>query len=104
MLGDTPKPLRDVQTGRFKWAEMIRRADALGADFISTGHYARLRQENGRLYPEPWLGQKQGSVLRTLGGHARSRFARTLFPLADLTKPESREIAHRFNLPVAGKT
>ncbi len=101
VAGDTPNPC--VMCNRkIKWAEMIRRADALGADFISTGHYARLRQENGRYILSRGLDKSKDQSY-ALWAVTQESFARTLFPLADLTKPESREIAHRFNLPVAGK-
>lgn len=103
VAGDTPNPC--VMCNRkIKWAEMIRRADALGADYIATGHYARLRHD-----PE-----RDRMVLSR--GHDRSKdqsyalwavtqesLGRTLFPLADLDKDESRRIAVERNLPVAGK-
>jgi len=49
LAGDTPNPC--VMCNRhIKWTEMLRRADAIGADFVATGHYARLRTgDDGRI-------------------------------------------------------
>lgn len=101
VAGDTPNPC--VMCNRkIKWEEMIRRADALGADYVATGHYARLRQENGRYVMSRGLDSSKDQSY-ALWAVTQESFSRTLFPLADLTKPESREIARRYNLPVAGK-
>lgn len=103
VAGDTPNPC--VMCNRkIKWAEMIHRADALNADYIATGHYARLRQDSdsGRYIMSRGLDASKDQSY-ALWAVTQESFSRTLFPLADLTKPESREIAHRFNLPVAGK-
>lgn len=103
LAGDTPNPC--VMCNRkIKWAEMLRRADALGADFIATGHYAKLRQDpiSGRhILSRGNDYQKDQSY--ALWAVEQKSLARTIFPLSDLTKPESRAIAQRFNLPVAGK-
>ncbi|MBL7987414.1 MAG: tRNA 2-thiouridine(34) synthase MnmA [Chlorobi bacterium] len=103
LAGDTPNPC--VMCNRkIKWAEMLRRADALGADFIATGHYAKLRQDpaSGRHILSRGNDREKDQSY-ALWAVEQSALARTLFPLADLTKPESRAIAHRLNLPVAGK-
>ena len=44
MAGRTPNPCVLCNT-HIKWAALMRRADALGCEFISTGHYARLRYD-----------------------------------------------------------
>lgn len=103
LAGDTPNPC--VMCNRkIKWEEMLRRADALGADYIATGHYARLRRdaETDRLVLSRGLDRSKDQSY-ALWAVTQESLARTLFPLAELTKPESREIAQRFNLPVAGK-
>ena len=103
VAGETPNPC--VMCNRkIKWAEMLRRADSIGAEYIATGHYARLRRDSpdGRHILSRGLdhGKDQSYAL---WGLTQESLARTIFPLADLTKPESREIAHRMKLPVAGK-
>src|SRR6185312_6092528 len=48
LSGETPNPC--VRCNReIKWAAMLRKADALGCEFIATGHYAKLRNEHGRM-------------------------------------------------------
>ena len=101
LAGDTPNPC--VMCNRkIKWAEMIRRADALGAEWIATGHYARLRHENERYILSRGLDASKDQSY-ALWAVTQESLARTIFPLADLTKSESREIAWKHNLPVAGK-
>jgi tRNA-specific 2-thiouridylase len=103
LAGETPNPC--VMCNRkIKWAEMLRRADAIGAEFIATGHYARVRHDasSGR-----WLLSRGNDPEKdqsyALWGLTQESLARTIFPLSELTKPESREIARRFGLSVAGK-
>lgn len=102
LAGDTPNPC--VMCNRhIKWTEMLRRADAIGADFVATGHYARLRTgDDGRIVLSRGLdsGKDQSYALWAV---SQESLARTLFPLADLTKTETRAIAERMDLPVAGK-
>lgn len=51
LSGETPNPCV-MCNKKIKWAELIKRADALGADFIATGHYAKIEHnvENDRYY------------------------------------------------------
>jgi tRNA-specific 2-thiouridylase len=102
LAGDTPNPC--VMCNRtIKWAEMLRRADALGAEYVATGHYARLRRDdNGRMVLSRGLDTAKDQSY-ALWAVTQESLERTIFPLADLTKPESRLIAERMNLPVAGK-
>ena len=103
LAGDTPNPC--VMCNRsIKWAEMLRRADALGATHVATGHYARLRRDDasGRL-----VLSRGGDVNKdqsyALWAVTQESLARTMFPLGNLTKPETRALAETMNLPVAGK-
>lgn len=103
LAGDTPNPC--VMCNRkIKWAEMIRRADALGADFIATGHYARLSRnpDSDRMILSRGLDRNKDQSY-ALWSVTQESLQRTLFPLADLNKLESREIARDRNLPVAEK-
>ncbi|MBC8144230.1 MAG: tRNA 2-thiouridine(34) synthase MnmA, partial [bacterium] len=103
LAGDTPNPC--VMCNRtIKWAEMLRRADALGASFVATGHYARLRRDNdsGRLVLSRGRDTTKDQSY-ALWAVSQESLERTLFPLSELTKPETRAIAERMNLPVAGK-
>lgn len=101
LKGETPNPC--VMCNRhIKWAALIKKAEALGADYIATGHYARLREENGR-----FIISKAKDLLKdqsyTLWNVAQEHLVRTIFPLAEFTKSETRAAAERFHLPVAQK-
>jgi tRNA-uridine 2-sulfurtransferase len=102
LAGDTPNPC--VMCNRtIKWAEMLRRADAIGAELVATGHYARLRRdETGRMVLSRGIDTSKDQSY-ALWAVTQESLARTIFPLADLTKPETRLIAERMDLPVAGK-
>src|SRR6202012_1455319 len=47
LAGRTPNPCVLCNT-HIKWRALLKRADALGCDYIATGHYAQVRKENGR--------------------------------------------------------
>src|SRR5688500_11923069 len=84
LAGDTPNPC--VQCNRtIKWEEMLRRADALGADMIATGHYARLHYDEERARHILRRGHdttKDQSY--ALWNVSQESLARTIFPLAEL--------------------
>ena len=95
--GRTPNP--DLLCNReVKFQPFREHALRLGADFVATGHYARLEH-----------GPQGPSLLRSvtedkdqtyfLALVAREHFERVLFPIGDLTKPEVREIARKAGLP-----
>ena len=101
--GETPNPCvacnRAVRFGTF-----LARADALGAELIATGHYARIVRDPAtgrfRLLRGRDQAKDQSYVLHRL---SQRQLARTLFPLGDLTKTVVRGIAAELGLPVAGK-
>ena len=90
--GDTPNPC--IQCNRFlKFGKLLEAAEALGCDFIATGHYARIQQgENGR-----WLLRKGAEEARDqsyfLSMLTQHQLSRAMFPLADVPKAEVRRIA-----------
>lgn len=47
LAGRTPNPCVRCNT-HIKWEALLKRADQLKCDYIATGHYARIREENGR--------------------------------------------------------
>lgn len=101
--GRTPNPC--VRCNRaIKWGELLRKADACGADYIATGHYARLSYDTDRaryrLLRGRDLHKDQSYALWML---PQAYLARTLFPLGELTKEEVRQHAQRFGLDVARK-
>lgn len=99
--GRTPNP--DVMCNRrIKFGAFRDWARSQGADFVATGHYARIARNNGRwtLLAGRDREKDQSYFLWTLG---QGDLERTLFPVGDLLKPEVRALARRFRLPNAFK-
>jgi len=100
--GRTPNPC--VRCNQFiKFDALLAKAEAFGADFVATGHYARTVQlESGRwaLRKAADAKKDQSYVLYVM---SQERIRRTMFPLGDLTKDETRELAQELRLHVAGK-
>ncbi|MEO1435125.1 MAG: tRNA 2-thiouridine(34) synthase MnmA [Bacteroidota bacterium] len=94
IAGRTPNPCVLCNT-HIKWEAMLRRADALGCEFIATGHYARIREHKDRLFVSRAkdLNKDQSYVL---WGLSQECLKRSQFPLAELTKPEVRQIVANF--------
>ena len=89
--GTTPNPCIDCNR-YLKFEELLRRALTLGCDYVATGHYARIAEENGRylLKKAADSGKDQSYFLYNL---TQDQLAHTRFPLGALTKAEVREIA-----------
>ena len=98
LRGETPNPCINCNR-HIKFDAMLRRAEALGYDYIATGHYAVRRQdpETGRyLLCRPKDRSKdQTYVLYNLTQH---QLAHTLFPLGDLEKAQVRQMAEAAGL------
>lgn len=100
MQGGTPNPCL-VCNRQVRWEFLLNHALALGATHMATGHYARLRQtEEGRFQILKGIDEHkdQSYVLHVL---KQEQLSHALFPLGEYTKPQVRELARRFNLPVA---
>jgi tRNA-specific 2-thiouridylase len=99
--GRTPNPC--VACNRdLKFGLLMRYADAIGADAVATGHYAAVEPRDGRMalrIPAD-RAKDQTYVLFPLG---QEELRRTMFPLAAMTKSETRAYAARRGLPVAEK-
>jgi tRNA-specific 2-thiouridylase len=100
-LGRTPNPCLSCNE-HVKFRPLMEHAMALGADYLATGHYARIRQtpDRGELWRAVDPGKDQSYVLYTLG---QAELRRTLFPVGEYQKSEIRELARRHNLPNAEK-
>jgi tRNA-specific 2-thiouridylase len=94
--GRTPNPCVLCNT-HIKWAALLRRADNLGCDFIATGHYANLREENGRYIISRGRDLKKDQSY-ALWGVKQEHLARTIFPLGSYRKTEIRAFAEEFGL------
>jgi len=122
--GRTPNPCV-MCNQNLKFGRLIDRANQLGADFIATGHFARVEfssQPNGRadlpvssdarqLAPTNHAGRyllKRGKDLRKdqsyfLFSLRQDQLARAMFPLGEKTKSDTREVARHCNLKTADK-
>jgi tRNA-specific 2-thiouridylase len=99
--GLTPNP--DVLCNReIKFGDCLRHAGRLGADYLATGHYARIVQgaDGPELHKGVDPGKDQSYFLHAV---RRERFARVLMPLGARHKDEVRELARGAGLPVAAK-
>lgn len=99
--GRTPNP--DVMCNKeIKFKAFLEYALKLGADYLATGHYARVDYANGeyRLLRGVDSNKDQTYFLNVLGQYQLSK---TMFPIGHLTKPEVREIAEKAGLATAKK-
>jgi len=99
--GRTPNPCINCnRTVRFDY--LLNHATALGADFLATGHFARVREQDGtyELRQAQDKFKDQSYVLHVLG---QEELARVVFPVGEYTKDEVRSLASKFSLPVASK-
>jgi len=100
--GRTPNPC--IRCNEFvKYGIFLKGAETLGADFIATGHYARIVKGNGGLYRLLKGVDRQKDQSYVLYMLTQSIMARVLLPLGNYTKSEVREIARRLGLPVHNK-
>ena len=91
--GLTPNPCIECNR-HLKFDHLLRRGLELGCDYVVTGHYAQIRQDEntGRyiLYKAADLSKDQSYVLYSL---TQEQLAHTRFPLGGLSKQEARQIA-----------
>lgn len=101
--GRTPNPCV-MCNERLKFGNLLDRARQLGAEYIATGHYARIEHDSasGRhlLKRARDLKKDQSYFLFSL---RQDQFARVLFPLGEMTKPETRNLARENQLKTADK-
>lgn len=91
MAGRTPNPCVLCNT-HIKWDALLKRADQLGCDFIATGHYAQVRNENGRYVISKGKDENKDQSY-VLWGLSQEALARTMFPLGGFSKPAIRKMA-----------
>ena len=87
-----------------KFGKLFDYADSVGAEFVATGHYARLRAD---ALGDPGLaarrGRCEGPVLRAVWHRAGVSLPRMLLPVGDYQKPQIRELATGLGFNVAEK-
>ena len=99
--GRTPNPCLACNR-HIKFGLLLRRALSLDAQYLATGHYARIRRASGRYQLLKGVDRRkdQSYALYMLG---QEELARLLFPLGNYTKDEVRAIAFEQGLPIAKK-
>jgi tRNA-specific 2-thiouridylase len=102
LQGNTPNPC--IACNRYvKWESLLKRSLDIGAEYIATGHYARvLKLDNGRytLRKSATSAKDQTYALYNL---TQYQLSHTLMPVGEYTKDEIREIAQEISLRIANK-
>ncbi|HNV97378.1 MAG TPA: tRNA 2-thiouridine(34) synthase MnmA [bacterium] len=100
--GITPNP--DIMCNKeIKFKLFLEKALKIGADFIATGHYARIEKDKNNIYhllKGKDLNKDQSYFLYTLN---QKQLSKSLFPVGEYDKPEIRRIAKKAKLPTAEK-
>lgn len=101
-LGETPVPCIECNRS-VKFRDLLKTARELGATALATGHYVASRRLNdgSRALVCAADGDRDQSYFLFATTREQLDFLR--FPLGDMTKPETRELARRFGLAVADK-
>jgi len=100
--GETPNPCL-VCNQKIRWTFLLDHALALGAEYMSTGHYVRIRKDEGgknELLRAVDRTKDQSYVLHVL---TQDKLKHALFPVGDYPKPEIRSIAEKYGLPTASR-
>ena len=104
-VGRVPNP--DVFCNKYvKFGVFLKKSLEMGADFIATGHYAKVESRKAQGASQYELQESkdkekdQSYFLYTLG---QEELKHTLFPVGGLLKPEVRKLAWKFGLPTAEK-
>lgn len=102
LQGRTPNPC--IACNRHvKWESLLRRSLEIGADYIATGHYARIATlPNGRLAIRNSVTAAKDQTY-ALYNLTQKQLSQTLMPVGDYSKEEIRQIAFEAGLPVAHK-
>jgi tRNA-uridine 2-sulfurtransferase len=102
MEGRTPNPCVMCNT-HIKWRALLKRADALGCNFIATGHYAQIHQHtNERYFIRKGIDETKDQSY-VLWGLQQDLLRRTLLPLGTYHKTEIRQMARDFGYPELAK-
>lgn len=99
--GRTPNPC--IACNRYiKFESLLKKARGIGADYIATGHYSRIINEDGKYLLLTGIDhtKDQSYALYTM---TQEQLEHTLFPLGELKKEKVREIAREAGLPVSDK-
>ncbi|MBE2206771.1 MAG: tRNA 2-thiouridine(34) synthase MnmA [Saprospiraceae bacterium] len=91
LAGRTPNPCVLCNT-HIKWSALLKRADALDCQFIATGHYAIIKEHEGRKFISKAVDDNKDQSY-VLWGLSQECLQRSHFPLGGFTKPQVRQMA-----------
>ena len=92
LAGRTPNPCVLCNT-YIKWEALLKRADKLDCEFIATGHYANIRQQDSGRYVISKGKDEHKDQSYVLWGVSQENLARTKFPLGSFAKSEIKQMA-----------
>jgi tRNA-specific 2-thiouridylase len=92
LAGRTPNPCVLCNT-YIKWEALLKRADKLDCEFIATGHYANIRQQDSGRYVISKGKDEHKDQSYVLWGVSQENLARTKFPLGSFAKTEIKQMA-----------
>lgn len=99
--GRTPNP--DVMCNKeIKFKAFLNHAMTLGADYVATGHYARVEEVNGVFQLIRGVDDNKDQTY-FLNALSQQQLQKVMFPIGDMPKSEVRERAHAANLATASK-
>jgi len=101
LAGRTPNPCVLCNT-HIKWRALLKRADVLNCDFIATGHYAKVRNDNGRFVLSKAVDDTKDQSY-ALWGLQQDLLSRTLLPLGTYRKSQIRQMAVDYGYPELAK-
>jgi len=102
LAGRTPNPCVMCNT-HIKWRALLKRANALGCDYIATGHYAKVRMHDNGRYVISKAKDATKDQSYVLWGLDQELLSRTLMPLGDYHKTEIRQMAFDMGYPELAK-
>lgn len=102
LAGRTPNPCVLCNT-HIKWRALLKRADALGCEFIATGHYASVYQHTNTRFVVTKGVDETKDQSYVLWGLQQDLLSRTLLPLGGYRKTQIRQMAHDFGYPELAK-
>ncbi|MFQ5419112.1 MAG: tRNA 2-thiouridine(34) synthase MnmA [Anaerolineae bacterium] len=100
--GWTPNPCLECNR-QIRFTYLLNRALALDAQYLATGHYARVDQSGDGRYHLLKSADEQKDQAYVLHMLTQKHLSHVLFPVGGYTKPQVRELARKFGLPVANK-
>ncbi|MBK9334552.1 MAG: tRNA 2-thiouridine(34) synthase MnmA [Ignavibacteria bacterium] len=101
LKGNTPNPCV-LCNKSIKWGALLEKAESLGADYLATGHYAKIKfDKTNNRYNVSEAADKKKDQSYALWRVSQYALSKTIFPLGGYTKSEIRKLAHEMDLKPA---